>query len=134
MDTRRCALFLIKCVQGFAAIFRKWMTWKCNFQCISLLFSFFHVFLYSSAPQLSLSFPLLCHECMSTQACLFVSHVTMCKTVSACMSSYLACICLTHPTGHECAHSSAHPKHLTGTLHSCCATLDLTPLKNKTAS
>lgn len=37
MDTRRCALFLIKCVQGFAAISRKWMTWRCNSLCLSLL-------------------------------------------------------------------------------------------------
>lgn len=35
MDTRRCALFLIKCVQGFAAISRRWMTWRCNFHCLS---------------------------------------------------------------------------------------------------
>lgn len=74
MDTRRCALFLIKCVQGFAAISRRWMTWKCNFQCLSLLLLAKAVFhshasLYSFALEITFSeFPYMC-ACKSKTVC-----------------------------------------------------------------
>lgn len=122
MDTRRCALFLIKCVQGFAAIFRKWMTWKCNFQCISLLLQLKRsLFLSHESPfvvvhqKQGLSF--LCRVRASSRVWPYASYVSMCITIGVCMSSYLACMCLTYLPGHQRAcfraaavpHSAGHP-------------------------
>lgn len=93
MDTRRCALFLIKCVQGFVAIFRKWMTWKCNFQCISLLFSSFYM----------LSSYRSCTIDISSSIVPSLRLVCMCKTIGVCMLSRPAFMCHTNMTGYEWA-------------------------------
>lgn len=89
MDTRRCALLLIKCVQGFAAIFRKWMTWKCNFQCIALLL-LAKAFFLSLHPVIVVQYKYIFpYSFAYVHECLYVSYSGMCIRLGVCMSPHL---------------------------------------------
>ena len=117
MDTRRCALFLIKCVQGFAAISWRWMTWKCNFQCLSLVLlakAFFlsHASLYGCALEITF----FCNSPVHVFVWFLCRHLH---------ERYL----LLHVFDcHIGAYFREHPQYLTNTRHSWCATLSWNPL------
>lgn len=120
MDTRRCALFLIKCVQGFAAISKRWTTWKCNFQHLSLLLlakaSFLsHASLYGYA--LEMTFFLFLCMCAWALKCVCFScrYVHMNRRLHV-RVSFIACI------GLSCLPVDEHPQHLTNTAQLLCYT------------
>lgn len=128
MDTRRCALFLIKCVQGFAAISRRWMTWKCNFQCLSLLLlakAFFlsHASFYSCALEITFSYSSACVH-PSVSVCFLRRYVPMNGCLHVPVSFYW--ICLSYLPVNFCEHPQLWH---TAQLHSCCTTLGWTPLE-----